>query len=479
MQLSLIGMMGAAVIAAPAIAAPNSVGRTGAGRHSRQPARIARRPRRDRLQRPAATPAGGPVLRRSQQREPQGADDAARHRRRRSRPDHREPAVPHEDRTGHEERAAGRSVPVAQASRRRDADDGVEGQALDGSMRRPASGAARAGRPVGVRWRVGAAGGTGQRRPAHRRPVHRQPAHRRRVTGGERTGARPRPPLPPRDQYSEKGADTCLECHDDVTPGYSGAAIFKGKHAHRNDKRAPFGPGGLQCEACHGPGARHARSKNPDSINSLKASSSQTAQERNQPCLGCHQAGARIGWHASTHERSGVACGDCHRVHQDRDPVLVKSSEPDVCFTCHRQKRGDFQKPSTHPVRFGLMGCSDCHSPHGSTTVAMLNKPTLNQTCFSCHADKRGPLLWEHAAGDRGLRALPHGARLGAQRAAHQDTAAAVPAMPCARRTIPRWHARANRCRAAPPAGPSFLSRAAAPTATRGCTAAITRQEPS
>jgi len=206
-----------------------------------------------------------------------------------------------------------------------------------------------------------------------------------------------RPPLPPRDQYSEKGADTCLECHNDVTPGYSGAAIFKGKHGHRHDKRAPFGTGGLQCEACHGPGARHARSKNPDSINGLKASSSQTAQERNQPCLSCHQAGARIGWHASTHERSGVACGDCHKVHQDRDPVLAKNTEPDVCFACHRQKQADFQKPSTHPVRFGLMGCSACHSAHGSTTVAMLNRPTLNQTCFSCHADKRGPLLWEHA----------------------------------------------------------------------------------
>jgi DmsE family decaheme c-type cytochrome len=223
--------------------------------------------------------------------------------------------------------------------------------------------------------------------------------------------AKPKVPLPPREQYSDKGADTCLECHDDVTPGYSGAAIFKGKHGHRNDKRAPFGPGGLQCEACHGPGARHARSKNPDSIYSNKASSSQTVQERNQTCLGCHQAGARIGWHASTHERSGVACADCHRIHQDRDPVLVKSSEPDVCLSCHRQKRADFQKPSTHPVRFGLMGCSDCHSPHGSTTVAMLNKPTLNQTCFSCHADKRGPMLWEHApvAEDCALCHTAHG----------------------------------------------------------------------
>jgi decaheme c-type cytochrome, DmsE family len=206
-----------------------------------------------------------------------------------------------------------------------------------------------------------------------------------------------RAPLPPRGQYSEKGADTCLECHDDEGAGYSGTAIFKGKHGHRVDKRAPFGPGGLQCEACHGPGAQHARNKKAGSINSLKAGSTQTAQERSQPCLACHEAGARIGWHASAHERNNVACSDCHRIHQDRDPVLAKSTEPDVCFTCHRQKRADFQKPSTHPVRFGLMSCSDCHSPHGSTTVASLNKPTLNQTCFSCHADKRGPVLWEHA----------------------------------------------------------------------------------
>jgi len=208
--------------------------------------------------------------------------------------------------------------------------------------------------------------------------------------------AAPRRPLPPRTQYSAEGADTCLGCHDDVTATYNGAALFKGKHAHRGDKRAPFGPGGLQCEACHGPGATHAQGKKAAQINSLKADSGATPQERSAPCLACHQSGARVAWHASAHERGNVACSDCHKMHQDRDPVLVKASEPDVCLTCHRPKRADFQKPSTHPVRFGLMGCSDCHSAHGSTTVAMLNKPTLNQTCYSCHAEKRGPLLWEH-----------------------------------------------------------------------------------
>src|SRR3954466_326680 len=125
-------------------------------------------------------------------------------------------------------------------------------------------------------------------RPA-RPPAARAPAA---ADAAASAPAKPKAPLPPREQYSEKGADTCLECHDDVIPGYSGAAIFKGKHGHRMDKRAPFGPGGMQCEACHGPGARHAASKNPQSINSNKAGSSQTVQERNQTCLACHQAGA-------------------------------------------------------------------------------------------------------------------------------------------------------------------------------------------
>jgi DmsE family decaheme c-type cytochrome len=219
-------------------------------------------------------------------------------------------------------------------------------------------------------------------------------------------------PLPARGEYSDKGADTCLGCHDDQSATYSSSALFKSKHAHRRDKRTPFGAGQLQCEACHGPGALHARNRKAESINSLKAGPDVTAEERNQPCLACHQGTARIGWHAGAHDRSGVACADCHTAHQERDAVLVKGTEAEVCYACHKKQRADFQKPSTHPVRHGLMACSDCHNAHGSTTVAMLVKPTLNQTCFSCHADKRGPMLWEHApvAEDCSFCHAPHGA---------------------------------------------------------------------
>lgn len=203
------------------------------------------------------------------------------------------------------------------------------------------------------------------------------------------------------DQYSEKGADTCLFCHDaDAdTATFKTAGIFRTRHAFRGDKRAPFGAGGLQCEACHGPGGQHAAkgSKKTLTINSLKKTSFMPPEQRNEPCLGCHGGGLRTGWHAGAHERNHLACTDCHQLHVEKDPVLARKTQPEVCFKCHQQQRADFQKTSSHPVRFGEMACSDCHNPHGSTNVAMLVKPTVNQTCFTCHADKRGPLLWEHA----------------------------------------------------------------------------------
>jgi DmsE family decaheme c-type cytochrome len=214
--------------------------------------------------------------------------------------------------------------------------------------------------------------------------------------------------------YSATGADTCLGCHDDETATYSASALFKTKHAHRNDKRSPFGVGGLQCEACHGPGAAHAKNKKSTSINTFKADSMLPLEARNATCLSCHEGSARTAWHAGAHERGKVACTDCHKIHQTHDPMLVKAKEAPVCLACHQQQRADFHKTSSHPVLKGgaaSMGCSDCHNAHGSTSPGMLVKPTLNQTCYSCHADKRGPVLWEHApvAEDCSLCHTAHG----------------------------------------------------------------------
>mgnify|MGYP000884340887 CR=1 FL=1 len=224
--------------------------------------------------------------------------------------------------------------------------------------------------------------------------------------------AAPAQPMPSPTQYTANGADTCLECHDDESASYSAQALFKSRHAHRGDKRTPFGAGGLQCEACHGPGALHSRNKRASAIVNFKADSKVSLAQRNQVCLTCHQSGSTAAWHAGAHERGDVACTDCHKVHREHgDPMLAKTSASQACLACHQTQRADFHKASTHPVARGKMGCTDCHTPHGSSAPAMLAKATLNQTCYSCHADKRGPVLWEHApvTEDCSLCHTPHG----------------------------------------------------------------------
>ena len=225
--------------------------------------------------------------------------------------------------------------------------------------------------------------------------------------------------------YTEKGADTCIKCHDEDDE-YPVFDIFKTKHAQQGDKRSPFA--GLQCEACHGPGiagpdamaevikkgghtgkVRPGQDRPP--ILSFGPASEVPIDKQNSMCTNCHRGDDHIGWKGSAHQSSDVACVSCHKLHVDRDPVLEVKTQPEVCYSCHLRQRADFSKPSAHPVRFGQIGCSDCHQPHGAIGDDLLVKPTLNQTCYTCHAEKRGPLLWEHApvSEDCSLCHTPHG----------------------------------------------------------------------
>lgn len=213
-------------------------------------------------------------------------------------------------------------------------------------------------------------------------------------------------------EYTKKGADTCLKCHDEDSefPVFS---IFKTKHAQPADKRTPFA--GLQCESCHGPGAKHSRKIRKGEIRppiiNFGDKSALSPERQNRVCLECHEKQGRIAWKGSVHESGEVACTNCHGIHASRDKVLAAKGQAEVCFNCHRKERAEFYKPSVHPVRFGQMACSDCHNVHGSITDSLLARPTLNETCYTCHAEKRGPFLWEHAPvpEDCTLCHAPHG----------------------------------------------------------------------
>ncbi len=66
------------------------------------------------------------------------------------------------------------------------------------------------------------------------------------------------------------------------------------------------------------------------------------------------------------------------------------------------------------PVSEGVMSCSSCHNPHGSTNVRLLKTgDSVSELCTKCHADKRGPFLWEHAPVRQGCTTChdPHGSQ--------------------------------------------------------------------
>jgi DmsE family decaheme c-type cytochrome len=211
--------------------------------------------------------------------------------------------------------------------------------------------------------------------------------------------------------YSRKGADTCLSCHDDDVS----LAIFKTKHAVPGDERGPFGHGQLQCEACHGPGDTHSgrvrRGQERPAIPSFGQASTMSVEDENGVCLACHDSDIGFGWHTGAHPSDEVACADCHVSHASVDPVMQTSTQTEVCFDCHQLQRSETRKAFSHPFFQGKMDCSACHSAHGDELVSQLARQTLNATCEECHAEKRGPYLWEHApvSEDCGLCHAPHG----------------------------------------------------------------------
>ena len=200
-----------------------------------------------------------------------------------------------------------------------------------------------------------------------------------------------------------KGDAKCTGCHDEAdeaTPTMldlhpSVLAIGKTKHGVKGDARTPT------CTDCHGESEKHISHKGsgsppkPDMWFTRKSNT--PAAEINGACLSCHKGGNRGHWEGSPHAASGdVACTSCHQVHTQHDKVRNKRTQPEVCFTCHKEQRADSRKMSHHPIIEGKVACSDCHNSHGSPGPKLLKKNTVTETCYTCHAEKRGPLLFEH-----------------------------------------------------------------------------------
>ena len=176
----------------------------------------------------------------------------------------------------------------------------------------------------------------------------------------------------------------CANCHADAL------AIWTGKHGTKADARAPISVG---CAMCHGDPTEHLKS--PGNAMPNRFSKMGSAQ-KNEVCSTCHQGRARIHWQMSAHARNDVACSSCHKVHVAHDAVRDKLTQSDVCFSCHKEQRVQINRPSRHPIREGMVACSDCHNPHGSVGPAMMVRDNVNDTCYTCHMEKRGPFVRTH-----------------------------------------------------------------------------------
>lgn len=222
--------------------------------------------------------------------------------------------------------------------------------------------------------------------------------------------------------YSRRGADSCLGCHDEDEP-FPTVDVFATVHGHPGVDGSPFAmdgarrpPAGLQCEACHGPMGDHGRQILPNDVErepmlNYGRRGNAKPSLQNGLCLQCHRSYERSRWTGSAHEQADLACADCHVIHAEVDTVRTMSGQNETCWGCHRDVAADALKRSAHPLRDGQLVCRDCHDPHGTDSDKLNVRATASETCLTCHTELRGPVLWEHppVVEDCMLCHSPHG----------------------------------------------------------------------
>lgn len=219
-------------------------------------------------------------------------------------------------------------------------------------------------------------------------------------------------PVAADDKYV--GSETCAACHDEQ---------FKRVSATRHGelhKTAAWKDKVTGCEACHGPGKDHVEAGGDKSkIISFK---SMNAKAVSETCLACHSGKeSHNNFRRGEHWRNNIGCTDCHAAHGPEpgksnlgsgevmtgstrlrptlaSRAMLKTSEPQLCITCHNETKSQFTKPFHHKVLEGTMTCSDCHNAHGGFEAKQTKLSVgTDSACVKCHANKQGPFVFEHA----------------------------------------------------------------------------------
>jgi len=143
-------------------------------------------------------------------------------------------------------------------------------------------------------------------------------------------------------------------------------------HCHST---GPLGTGetGVHCEACHGPGSRHVRSRSAKDIGNPRR---MTSAGLNTFCGECHRPpaakGEQIDWNFSWNVRH-------QPVYLSQSACFRKSNGALSCLSCHSPHDG-----LRHDVNYYNGVCSGCHASVHAKGASMTN-------CVDCHMPRISP----------------------------------------------------------------------------------------
>jgi predicted CXXCH cytochrome family protein len=107
------------------------------------------------------------------------------------------------------------------------------------------------------------------------------------------------------------------------------------------------------------------------------------SQQSTKVCMACHKdLTTQIYVHGPV---SVGGCLPCHDYTSFPVKYELRTSGPNLCFSCHEAMKDKLKKTQLHgPVAAGV--CVVCHEPHGSSEKYLLRRK-VDQLCISCHQD--------------------------------------------------------------------------------------------
>ena len=224
------------------------------------------------------------------------------------------------------------------------------------------------------------------------------------------------------------GSDTCLACH-----GKKSKAPFElTPMGHRFSKAPQNELEKKNCEACHGPGGKHADTPKVKGL--IFGFGPQTGHEaalENAACLQCHTRDTKRHWEAPADFAASHRCAECHVAM--RPTALVRASTPPtpelvaavqkefagqyagdaLCVRCHANATAKYQltrharllSPELGKSDLERKGCESCHGPGkahaysgggrgvgGMITFREKGRDAVqrgNDACLQCHQTDR------------------------------------------------------------------------------------------